>query len=141
MGDPRRSESPSSAILGGWHRARNVDFISGVVVFLSGNVCQAEQLDSSLYVKADALALRIELQRTVAPSRTTRHSRMKLSLVRRTRLYAAPAIVVAIACVLPVRSFAQSDDIPRPAVDLKPGSVVKMGISIPKLGDAWRWKS
>lgn len=46
---------------------------------------------------------------------------MKLSLARRARLYVA-AIVVAITAVVPVSSFAQSDDIPRPAVDLKPGT-------------------
>lgn len=47
---------------------------------------------------------------------------MKLSLARRARLYAASAILWAIASLVPVSSFAQSDDVPRPAVDLKPGT-------------------
>ncbi|HJQ11672.1 MAG TPA: hypothetical protein VJ840_11645 [Gemmatimonadaceae bacterium] len=47
---------------------------------------------------------------------------MRLSFAGRARSYAARCIVVAIAFVVPVSSFAQSDDVPRPAVDLKPGT-------------------
>lgn len=40
----------------------------------------------------------------------------------RSALFALSVHAIAIALVVPVKAFAQRDEVPKPAVDLKPGT-------------------